>query len=264
MQVANRRESYFRVGEFAVEHPALAFFADERWRPLFTEVPVYGFVGSEPVESARVLARLDDDGRHPLLVERAYDRGRVFLWTSTLDPGWTRLPESPRTLVPLLHELLRYAARPPVGTRNAPLGTPLVAEVEGFPRSPVLVRPDGSRRPLEAELEPLGGETWRLPVAGAADRRGAWRVEMEGAPDVLFAVQADASEGNLERLSGQALTELHSVWLPWTPEGSRAEDDTDRPVQGELWRWFAAFCFAALVTESLFAAWLGRNRRSVP
>src|SRR5690349_11266836 len=104
-----REERYWRVQEFDALHPALAFFADERWKPLLTEVPFYGFFETRALPDARVLARFDDPARSPALIERAFDRGRVFLWTSTIDADWTRMPESPRTLVPLVHELVRYA-----------------------------------------------------------------------------------------------------------------------------------------------------------
>ena len=40
--------------------------------PLLTEVPIYSFVESRPLEDARVLARLDDEGQSPLLIERAF------------------------------------------------------------------------------------------------------------------------------------------------------------------------------------------------
>src|SRR6185503_12659636 len=106
----------FRAASFEEQHPALAFFADQRWRSYLTEIPIYEFVASEPLASARVLVTLDDEGSSPLLVERSYERGRVFLWTTSIDGDWNRFPESPATLIPLAHELLRYA-----GTGSLPV-----------------------------------------------------------------------------------------------------------------------------------------------
>jgi len=262
VRVHSRRESYFRVNEFEVEHPALAFFDDERWRPLFTEVPIYDFIASTPHADARVLARLDDDGAIPLLIERAYDRGRVFLWTTTLDRDWTRLPESPKTLIPLAHELLRYAAQPATSTpRNVPLGAGLAAELRGFPRNPILLEPDGTHRPIEESL-PLGGDLWRLPIALQAEQRGAWSVELEGQPPLVFSVQTDPEEGDVDRIGVSELASLHPAWLPLNQRGGTSGDEGDAvPRSGELWRWFAAATLIALILESLWAARLGQVRR---
>ncbi|MFN0243458.1 MAG: BatA domain-containing protein [Planctomycetota bacterium] len=261
--VASRRETYYRVKTFDAESRAFAFFADDRWKPLLTEVPIYEFFAAKPIESARTLATIDDEGSSPLLVERAYDRGHVLLWTTTIDPAWTRLPESPRTLVPFVHELLRYATRADEPPRNVAPGEPLSAEVATFPHGPELVRPDGSRRALDGESEALGNGRFRLPQVPAkeTERIGAYKIELAGAAPLSFAVQLDAGEGDLLRLAGAELEALHRAFVPVssTSEG-RGRDDATPPQRGELWRGIAAACLAALVLESLWAAWLGKRR----
>jgi hypothetical protein len=263
VEVRSRREDYYRVKSFDAESPVLSFFADERWKPLFTEVPIYAFMAVKPLPSAHVLATLDDEGSHPLLVERAYDRGKVFLWTTTIDPLWTRVPESPRTLVPLVHELLRHAASTPSSPRNVAPGDTLAAEVSAFPRNPHLVRPDGTRRPLEGEPEQVGTGHWKLPVVPGKETEhvGAYRIEMEGLPPLHFAVQLDPLEGDLDRLSPAELDALHPAFTTFRA-GSGGHKDADRlaPQRGELWRWLALGCLIALVLESLWAAWIGARR----
>jgi hypothetical protein len=263
VEVRSRREDYFRVKSFDAESPVLAFFSDERWKPLFTEVPIYAFMAVRPLPSAHVLATLDDEAAHALLIERAYDRGRVFLWTTTIGPAWTRLPESPRTLVPLIHELIRYAAFSNAGARNIAPGEPLSAEVPAFPRSPQLVRPDGTRRPLEGEAERSGAGTWKLPVVAGkeTERVGAYRIEMEGAPATAFSVQLDPLEGDLDRISPAELDALHPAFLTFRPgDGGARGADRTAPQRGELWRWLALGCLVTLVLESLWSAWLGARR----
>jgi hypothetical protein len=263
VEVRSRREDYFRVKSFDSESPVLSFFSDERWKPLFTEVPIYAFMAVSPLPTARVLATLDDEGAHPLLIERAYDRGKVFLWTTTIDPAWTRLPESPRTFVPLVHELLRHAASTETTARNVSPGEPLTAEVAVFPRNPELVRPDGTRRPLEGEAEREGTGNWKLPIVPGkeTERVGAYKIEMEGLPALQFAVQLDPLEGDLDRLSPAEVDALHPAFTTYRA-GDRDHKDPDRvaPQRGELWRWLALSCLIALVLESLWAAWLGARR----
>jgi hypothetical protein len=257
-----RREGYFRVRDFATDHPAFAFFADEHWKPLLTEVPIYEFLTSHPLADARVLAKLDDDAASPLLIERSYDRGKVFLWTTSIDPEWTRLPESPRTLVPLIHEWVRYAARPATPARNLAIGAALIAEVNAFPRSPSLVLPDGSRRALENAPATAGPGTWRISALGATDRVGQYKLELEGASALPFAVQFDARESDLERLAPNELAGLHPALSAVGRDDGPHKNDDDQPArQGELWRPLAIACFVALALETLWAAWIGRSRR---
>lgn len=255
------RDGYFRVRQFAETHPALAFFADERWRPLVTELPVQQFLACRPIASATVLAELDDEGAHPLLVEREYDRGRVVLLTTTIDPSWTRLPISPRTLVPLSHELLRYAGRPAIAPRNASVGSSLVAETDAFPRNLVVVDPAGSRTPLNGEPEELGDGRWVLPPVAAADLAGLWRVEREGEGPILFGVQLDPTESDLARVAPDDL-EIHPAITVADASESAASAADNTARRGELWRFFAAAALAALVLESLWAAFLGSRRRA--
>ena len=262
LSVPSRSEAHWRVANFAAEHPALSFFADERFKLLLTEAPVYALLGTTPLPRSEVLARLDDPGQSALLLERSYVRGRVFLWTSSIDDAWTRIPDSPATLVPLVHELLRSGARAETPRRNLAPGEPLEVVTSVYPRSPVLVRPDGSRRALEGEPRQENGGRWKLPpVPGAeTERLGAYRIERESAPSIPFAVQLDAREGDLERLAPEELSGVHRALRTLARESKDAAD-LRRPERGELWRGLAIGCLAFLVLESLWAAFLGRRRR---
>ncbi|MBL8860512.1 MAG: BatA domain-containing protein [Planctomycetes bacterium] len=262
--VRSRAQSWQRVKSFVEDHPALVFFADPRFQPLLTEVPVYEFFTTRPVPGARALATLDDAASSALLVERAYDRGKVFLWTSTIDPAWTRLSQSPATLVPLVHELLRHARASEGTPRNLPVGTPIAAEVGTFPRGVTLVRPDGSRRALEGEPQAAAGGRWRLPLVQGRDveTSGLYRLETEGAGALSFALAIDPAEGDLERLAPAELSGVHpALSAVLTGQDDERGSDADAPRRGELWRALAGLCLAFLVLESLWGAWIGRRRR---
>ncbi len=265
VSITSRREGNFRVREFDATHPALAFFGDDLWKPLLTEMPFYDFLACQPLPDAKVLARLDDEGGSPLLVERVYDEGRVFLWTSTLDGAWTLLPEVPRAFIPLVHELLRYAGSRHQSERNlAPSGT-ITLEVPVFPRAPALVRPDAeARRPIEGEPVEVSAGHWRLPpLSGDSTARvGLYRVEMEGEKPEVFAVQLDPEEGDLARLSGAELTAMHpSITYVAPGQAEEGERESERGGRGELWRLLALLALGAVVGESLWGAWLGWKRR---
>jgi hypothetical protein len=259
--VASRREAYYRVRSFQTDHRALAFFADERWQPLFTEVPIYEFFAARPLDSAKVLARLDDDAGSPLLIERPYDQGLVFLWLTTIDPAWTRLPESPRTFVPFVHEWLRYAGAPRAPVRNLAVGDELREVVEGYPRNLVLVHPDQTRTPVDREPLALGRNRWQLPAIADTAKAGLYVLESEGMPPLPFAVCLEAREGDLTRMDPEELAAFHPA-LHLVQDLAKGSDAGSPPKQGELWRWLAGACLAALVLESFWAAFIGRSRRS--
>ena len=258
-----RRESYFSVSEFDSEHPALSVFADEAWKPFLTEVPVYEFVAARPVADARVLAFLDDEERSPLLIERSFDLGEVFLLTSSFAPAWSDLPRSPRTLIPLVHEWLRYAgARHELG-REIEAGRSLSLLLRGFPRAPALRRPDQSLKALDGEPEELADGRWRLPpIPGEeTERVGLYAVDLEGVPSEPFAVQLDPGESDLTRLAPSEIAELHPTLRCVQPGSAGPGEGYDAPRRGEIWRLLAFLALAALVGESLWGAWLGSRRR---
>lgn len=259
--VASRYGAYFRAATFEESHPALSFFADERWRPYLTELPIYEFVASEPLAGARVLARLDDEEKSALLLERAYERGRVFLWTTSIDGDWNVFPQSPATLIPLAHELLRYGGTGLVPARNAPVGGVLELELDAFPRDPALVRPDSSRTTIELAPREVVQGLWSLAPIGPLERAGLWRVETESAPPQWIACQLDPGEGDLERIAPEELEALHPAWKLYRP-GEEGRGEQEDPAQrGEMWRWLALGALLLLVAETLWAAWIGRGRR---
>ena len=259
--VASRYGAYFRAATFEETHPALSFFADERWKPYLTELPIYEFVAVEPVAAARVLARLDDEERRPLLVERAYERGKVFLWTTSIDGDWNVFPQSPATLIPFVHELLRYGGTGLVPSREAAVGGALELELDSFPRSPVLVRPDGSRARLDVEPREVLQGVWRLAPIGPLERAGLWRVETEGATPVQLACTLDPAEGDLQRLVPEELEALHPTWKVFEAGQDDGGEDEDPLERGELWRWMAGAALVLLLAETLWAAWIARGRR---
>lgn len=261
--VASRREGYWRAIDSDFEHPALTFFGEERWRPLWTEVPHYDFVTLTPLEDAKILARLDDLSRSPLFIERSFDRGRVLLLATTIAPHWNRIADSPRTLVPFVHELVRYAGlreRAPAPIRP---GEAFSARTDSFPRAPELLNPDGSRRPLSGAPAELGGGAWLLPEVPGSEttRAGLYSIDLEGAPSLPFAVTCEPAEGDLARWSAAELDASHPALTYYT---AAKEGDMDKTVgdeaRGELWRTLCALALAFLICEALWAARLGRRR----
>lgn len=257
------RDSFFQVGEFDGNHPALQFYNDEALQRLLTQVPFHEFVLARPVSGSRVLASFNDSAASPLLIERHFAAGKVLVWTSTIHPDWTPFPALGKTFIPFVLELVRYAGGAKVRGRDISPGEPLRMELADFPRSPALVRPDETRRAIEGAPEATLAGAWLLPPLGEGDTRraGLYSISVESGSEHPFAVQLDSKEGDLERIGQTELAGLHPALMPFRP--ADGADDSGSPTgRGEIWRWLAMFCLAALVCESLFGAWLGRKRRS--
>lgn len=263
VSVASRRQGYYRIKEFDEQHPALELFAEERWTSLLTEAPFYEFIAARPIESARNLAKLDDASSSPLFLEREYDRGRVFLWTSTFDESWTRFPTWGPTLVPFVYDFVRFAGTPEAPSGSLEPGDAFIAEVRSFPRAVELIMPGDGRRVIDTEPVEVPGNRWLLPTIEGPDtaRAGLYRLKTEGAGELAFAVQIPEVESRLARLSPEELEGLHSALKAREFGQESTSEDGLPPRRGELWRGLALFVLFALVAESLWSAWIGRRRK---
>ena len=274
--VTSRRIDYYRIAYPELDHPAFAFFRDDKWSPLLKEVPVFEFFRSEPDKpenGTRVLARLDDPERSPILVEKPFGRGKAALLTTTIDAAWTKIPESPKTFLPLVFELFRHLTAGEVPTREVAIGEPILVELSRFPRRAAWTDPRGTRRPLEiaspAAAE-TGAERFRLQEIAETRLPGVYAVEVESAvgtagsvsETLRFAVNVDPREGDLERIPREAaggfFPGLRVDFLE-SAEPAKTERAAG-PERGELWRALVAGGLGLLALESLMAAWFGRRR----
>ena len=262
----SRRAAFQRARIDTPAHPALAFFDDERFELFFTEVPVFEYLASEPVEDATVLASLDDaiGMGSPLLVERVVGQGKVLLWTTSIDTDWTLFPESPTSLIPLTHELVFDSARGRGPERNLRIGEPLQARFDVFPESASLVQPGGAAQRIDRAAEELpatsagGSSAWDLRAREAVDRPGVWRVST-ATQTASFAVTMSSAEGRLERLPAEELAGLSPVFVTGI---EREAVSAARAGGGELFRIFLWLALAMLLGESLWSRYLAREVRA--
>ncbi len=183
------------LGRVEYGHPVFAPFRD----PGSGDLGAARFDRYRRVDAAgmRVLARFDDGA--PALLEAAAGLGRSLVWTSTLGDAWNDLPLQP-VYLPLVHRLMLHAAAWDEGPPSRAVGAsldPAALVASGAEREepPVLVQPDGARRELDPEGEPVPLETAgiyevRDPAAAAVSR---------------FAVNVDAEEAGTSRVDAEAL-----------------------------------------------------------
>ncbi len=163
----------------------------------FSSVRVYGYRRLTPADGARVLARYDDG--QPALVERAVGRGRMAVWTTSVDLSWNDVALKP-VFLPFVHQLVRtlaaYRDRPPSLTVGQ-VAAPETAADAARPR--VVVDPSGTPVPLEAAR----GDAFEVTMPGFYEVR---RAGTDGGEPTVVAANVDLSESDLTPLDAALVT----------------------------------------------------------
>ena len=243
-------------------HPALAVFTGAA-REGIESVRTFRYVLLRPERKdggARVIVRFDDGA--PALVEARRGRGRVVLFTSTVDREWSDWAIR-TSFLPVVQRLAAYLGGTLDDRRDWP--TPVHAPrilpvpdtgaegrvgrgeaVAGAARVAALVAPDGRERRV-AGPEPGGG-----PLTVTPDIPGLWQVKVSANgterldPSLAFAVWPDLRESDTRRLQPSELT-------AWFGGETHARVASDKPGgegrQVPLWSWLLVLALAAFLAE---------------
>jgi hypothetical protein len=135
----------------------------------FSGARFYSYRSVAPAKDAQTLARFDDGA--PAVMERSVGRGRVLLWTSTLDLFWNDLAIKP-VYLPFVHQLARRLADYRERANWATVGQVIDLSQEGDPsKQRVALAPGGQRIPLEGDA----GRVLELSEQGYYEIREAGR-----------------------------------------------------------------------------------------
>jgi aerotolerance regulator-like protein len=235
-------------------HPALQVFTGSA-REGFEGARTWRYMLLKPAEKKapggeHVLVSFDDGA--PALVEARRGKGRVVLYTSTVDREWSDwtirtsfLPAVQRIAALLSGGLEERHDTPSV------VDAPRAITVGEGQTLVAVVAPDGREIPAERLAREAGG-----PPRLAPDLPGLWsvKVQEEGKthadPKLAFAVLPDPRESDTTRLDPQELTAYFGG-------ASHAKLATDGPVgerQLPLWSILLAVGLAAFVLEGLLTA----------
>ncbi|BDG09617.1 vWA domain-containing protein [Anaeromyxobacter paludicola] len=241
-----------RFADLDWTHPALSVFEGQAREGLLG-TRTFRYMLLEPArgkgaEPPRVLASYDDGA--PALVEARRGKGRVVLYTSTLDRAWSDW--TIRTS--FLPAMQRFAAYLAGGLEDRPAPPALVLgahplQPRGGQKVLAVVRPDGR------ELPPDRGPDGALTVT--PDRPGLWQVKVEepGAaprldPRLAFAVQPDPRESDTRRIDPTELT----AWLGGADHAKvTGEKSAAAQRTVPLWSWLLLLGLAAFLAEGALA-----------
>lgn len=217
----------------------------------------------------RVLARWNDPGRSPAVVERIVGAGRVLLWTTTADRAGNDWPVEP-SFVLAIREAVRGTARPTSLANNVTAGEPMRRVIRTSQQvANARLAPPGDAEPRALAAVPAGEPTGDAEPAVAIaipDTRtaGLYRISWEEGPlgvqQDLYAANPDPRESALERIEP---AELKGLLGPLDVEIIESRGDPSglfSPTGREIWHELAWVLLGLLVVESIFAAWVGRSR----
>lgn len=130
----------FFLGGVDYRHPILEVFDQSRQGDL-TRIPFRTLMPFTPEASASSSVVLWFESRWPALVETRTGRGKLFVWTTSLNHAWTAFPKDP-LYVPFVFELLKYAVLGPAdrGALLKPGSLLRFEAADGPPFDQVLVR----------------------------------------------------------------------------------------------------------------------------
>lgn len=267
------------------EHPVTSAFAATaesvseyvRFRSYFRTSTVAaepeGELSVAPVAAAgrragRILARYLDAEQSPALIENGFGRGRVLLFTSSVDlewNDWARAPDG--SYVVTMLEMASYLARRDEHPRQFIVGAPLVISLasDDAPPAATLKSPAYPEDPAEELAAVLQGELAEYRSRPSA-RLGVYRFEYQprgGLPESRpLVVNLDAGESDLAR----ATAEETSAALAGIPHSRIGISDQflggGLETRRELWPAALLILALVLVSEQALAWWFGRIEHS--
>jgi hypothetical protein len=217
----------------------------------------------------RVLARWNDPGRSPAVIERKTGEGCVLLWTTTADRAGNDWPIEP-SFVLAVREAVRGSARPTRFTNTITGGermTRIIHSSQQITNARLTSPGSGEPQSLAAvPLEEEPGESGPAVAITVPDTRraGLYRLNWDEGPlgtqQDSYAANPDPRESALERIEP---SQVKSLFQPLEVEIVSARADGAEifsPTGREIWHELAAVLLVLLIVESLFAPWVGRSR----
>lgn len=188
----------------ALPDPDAPLFAPFRrsGRAAFARIRSHTVVTLDPyTDGEDVTTLLRYENGLPALVERRTGEGRVVLWTSSFDLGWSNAALQ-AVYMPLVQRLVTWlgAEAGASATRlTGVVGELVVVELPDLLVEPTVLGPDGE--PVEARVEGT-----RLSFVPA--RAGAYQLALEGSPALAYvAVNTDPTESDVRAYDSIAAVE---------------------------------------------------------
>lgn len=246
------------------DHPALDLFNDQRNGDLTGGRIWMWYRYDVPTDTAddqlKVVARLASGD--PLLVERKVGDGLVIASATAADADWSNLPLRP-TYLPLMQQLVTYAASRNAEPRNVQVGRPIIASLDPKWAGKTFKLTDAAGKDHTVTAE---ARDRRAVIEFKRTRRPGVYVltgpEGSDAPTMHFVVRADRNESRIDALSEEQLAEAADALNASVVEDAEAYAalDATRRHGREVWRPLLLAVAFLLFAELFLQQWFTRSR----
>lgn len=243
---ASRSREQVALTEIDFAHPIFTIFRDPANGDPSSIAVTTHYQTQTKTEAIRIAGF--EDGT-PALLELGVGRGRVLLWTSTIDLSSGNLPMR-GIFVPLLHQWIGYVRRTEPQKAATYVGQPILLSDEFAPEHGITItRPDGSKHELEnAGQSTFAGTTTAGHYLFEQNGKRVWRaVNLDMRESDPAALPVEDLQARLSRPDEE--TQLSGVF------GISAPSERDVEKQQKLWRMGLWAVLALLLCE----AWLANR-----
>ncbi len=184
-------------------HPILRKFSEWSAESALTSVEMRRYWSVKPAD-ANVIATYTDHLHRPAILERLAGKGRVLLFTSSIDRRWNELPVAYFAFTALSDQIMQYLSRSSQATYNYLAGQDVTLSLDPALKIPAYMLGKPGLQQLRHEIPP-GTTTLVVPDVdqlGNYDVRG---MDTEAKFERGFSVNADPVESRLDRLSKDEL-----------------------------------------------------------
>ena len=240
-------------------HPTTAYFNDPRSGRLQDAEFRHWIQFVPEVEKTRTLLSLDRG--IPLVIEKAYGRGRVIAVASTANPEWSNLPLQP-FFVPLAQRLVTYLATQSTAPAWQLVGAPLQLNLKkdqvevAFTLTDSLGKVDEYKSRKEGEAALLESR----PIASP----GVYELKVKdnpAAPSRLFAFNVNPAESDLKTLSSDKVKTMAERLGAGFADSFESYEKLDRTRRHgvEFWQPFLLALVVLLFLEVLLQQRIARG-----
>ncbi len=268
-----------RIGAMNTNHPAMRPFRNLPatvfegalvWAhfPVATQAAIASLPATTNTAAAvTTLLQLDDTDKSPLIVQKDFQAGHVWLITTTADKEWNNLPDHP-VFVVLMMEMAQYLARRPLHTDVHLVGHPLDLRIDPGRHQPTAVvrtpaYPEEPAATVQAQRASGGSEM--LVRWMQTERPGIYQIELTdesgGHTIEQAAVNVDSTESDLRRMRPDELRQAAAEWPSEYIRGEDLKQASAASARKELWPALAILLVLVLMAEQTLAWWFGANRQ---
>ena len=237
-------------------HPILANLFD----PTYGDLPQTRFQGyfqmTEPPadDPVRVLARIGNTA--PALVESEFGAGRVVIFNTTANDGWSDLPRR-SSFVPLLDRLVTFLSGG-MGRGERRIGESVSLPLGVFVTLPEVevIAPSGER--LRPTLRRIAGQV--VMRLDSVRESGIYTVEIAGSAEkAVFTVQPSRVDSPLTGMNPDLLRQF---WAPASLELIAEEDFSEKALAANrenrllIWPWLIGVGCVVMIAEMFLVHWV--------